>query len=421
MAEDALTNNRSITTSSQEPNSPFGIVIVLLLFLLLAISTGLAGVIVVLSLVVMLFLHELGHYLAARRAGMKVTEFFIGFGPKIWSFRRGETEYGLKGIPAGAYVRVIGMNNLDPVPPEDEHRAYRNGKFGQRLLLATAGSLMHFLIALILLFAVLVGNGIETDESDWTVKDTRSGGPAEIMGIKAGDRITALNGVPITDWWDFAANIAGLPNEQVSIQVSRNGDLLTLQGKVGSRLGNESEQNYGFVGIERTKFSTMKSNPIEALGKTGEQFGILTTETIKGLGNFFSPSGLGNFFSEVFDLDSSEPSVNIGLAEGDEGRIVSVVGATRLGAELTETGWTGLFLFLITINVFIGIFNLIPLLPLDGGHVMIACYERIRSRKGVRYHADASKLLPLTYLVVFILIAIGVAAIYLDIADPISL
>ena len=421
MAEDALTNNRSITTSSQEPNSPFGIVIVLLLFLLLAISTGLAGVIVVLSLVVMLFLHELGHYLAARRAGMKVTEFFIGFGPKIWSFRRGETEYGLKGIPAGAYVRVIGMNNLDPVPPEDEHRAYRNGKFGQRLLLATAGSLMHFLIALILLFAVLVGNGIETDESDWTVKDTRSGGPAEIMGIKAGDRITALNGVPITDWWDFAANIAGLPNEQVSIQVSRNGDLLTLQGKVGSRLGNESEQNYGFVGIERTKFSTMKSNPIEALGKTGEQFGILTTETIKGLGNFFSPSGLGNFFSEVFDLDSSEPSANIGLAEGDEGRIVSVVGATRLGAELTETGWTGLFLFLITINVFIGIFNLIPLLPLDGGHVMIACYERIRSRKGVRYHADASKLLPLTYLVVFILIAIGVAAIYLDIADPISL
>ena len=421
MAEDALTNKRSITTSSQEPNSPFGIVIVLLLFLLLAISTGLAGVIVVLSLVVMLFLHELGHYLAARRAGMKVTEFFIGFGPKIWSFRRGETEYGLKGIPAGAYVRVIGMNNLDPVPPEDEHRAYRNGKFGQRLLLATAGSLMHFLIALILLFAVLVGNGIETDESDWTVKDTRSGGPAEIMGIKAGDRITALNGVPITDWWDFAANIAGLPNEEVSIQVSRNGDLLTLQGKVGSRLGNESEQNYGFVGIERTKFSTMKSNPIEALGKTGEQFGILTTETIKGLGNFFSPSGLGNFFSEVFDLDSSEPSANIGLAEGDEGRIVSVVGATRLGAELTETGWTGLFLFLITINVFIGIFNLIPLLPLDGGHVMIACYERIRSWKGVRYHADASKLLPLTYFVVFILIAIGVAAIYLDIADPISL
>ena len=352
---------------------------------------------------------------------MKVTEFFIGFGPKIWSFTRGETEYGLKGIPAGAYVRVIGMNNLDPVAPEDEHRAYRNAKFGQRLLLASAGSLMHFLIALILLYAVLVGNGINTDESDWTVKNLRNGGPAEIMGIESGDRIIALNGVPITDWWDFAANIAGLPNEEVAIQVSRNGDLMTFQGIVGSRAANADGQDYGFIGIERTKFSTVKAGPIDAFGKTGEQFGLLTSETIKGLGNFFSPSGLGDFFTEVFDMDSPQSPTNVGVGEGDEGRIVSVVGATRLGAELTETGWTGLFLFLATINVFIGIFNLIPLLPLDGGHVMIAFYERLRSRKGARYHADASKLLPLTYLVVFVLIAIGVAAIYLDIADPISL
>ncbi len=421
MAEMTSTNSGGTGTSSQQPNSSVGVIVVVFLFVLLAMSTGFAGVIVVLSLVAMLFLHELGHYLAARRAGMKVTEFFIGFGPKIWSFRRGETEYGLKGIPAGAYVRVIGMNNLDPVPPEDEHRAYRNAKFGQRLLLASAGSLMHFLIAIVLLYAVLVGNGINTDESDWTVNDIRSGGPAEIMGIEAGDRIIALNGVPITDWWDFAANIAGLPNEEVTIQVSRNGDFMTFQGTVGSRVANDAGEGYGFIGIERSKFSTVKSGPIDALGKTAEQFGLLTSETIKGLGNFFSPSGLGDFFSEVFDLDSTQSSTNVGIGEGDEGRIVSVVGATRLGAELTETGWTGLFLFLATINVFIGIFNLIPLLPLDGGHVMIAIYERLRSRKGIRYHADASKLLPLTYVVVFVLIAIGVAAIYLDIADPISL
>jgi membrane-associated protease RseP (regulator of RpoE activity) len=281
---------------------------------------------------------------------------------------------------------------------------------------------MHFLIAVILLYAVLVGSGIQTDESDWTVKDTRPNGPAEIMGIEEGDRIIALNGVPITDWWDFAASISGLPNQQVSIQLNRDGELITLQGIVGSRsASDQADQSYGFIGIQRTKFSTLKSGPIDALGKTGEQFGILTSETIKGLGNFFSPTGLGNFFSEVFEVDTTQSSVTSSIAEADEGRIVSVVGATRLGAQLTETGWTGLFLFLVTINVFIGIFNLIPLLPLDGGHVMIAIYERLRSRKGIRYHADASKLLPLTYLVVFVLIAIGVAAIYLDIADPISL
>ena len=421
MAEKTSLSNRGTDASPQESNSPVGVIIVLVLFVLLAMSTGFAGVIVVLSLVAMLFLHELGHYLAARRAGMKVTEFFIGFGPKIWSFKRGETEYGLKGIPAGAYVRVIGMNNLDPVAPEDEHRAYRNAKFGQRLLLASAGSLMHFLIALVLLYAVLVGNGINTDESDWTVKDLRDGGPAEVMGIESGDRIIALNGVPITDWWDFASNIAGLPNEEATIQVSRNGELMTLQGNIGSRVANAGGPDYGFIGIERTKFSTIKAGPIDALGETGEQFGLLTYETVKGLGNFFSPSGLGDFFTEVFDLGSTQSPTNVGVGEGDEGRIVSVVGATRLGAELTETGWTGLFLFLATINVFIGIFNLIPLLPLDGGHVMIAFYERLRSRNGTRYHADASKLLPITYLVVFVLIAIGVAAIYLDIADPISL
>ncbi|MBT95190.1 MAG: hypothetical protein CL431_04385 [Acidimicrobiaceae bacterium] len=422
MTESALKENRAKDAAAQETKSYFGLVIVLGLLVLLAISTGFAGVIVVLSLVIMLFLHELGHYLAARKAGMKVTEFFIGFGPKIWSFKRGETEYGIKGIPAGAYVRVIGMNNLDPVPPEDEQRTYRNAKFGQRLLLATAGSLMHFLIAIILLYAVLVGSGIQTDESDWTVQDTRPNGPAEIMGIEEGDRIIALNGVPITDWWDFAASISGLPDQPISIQLARDGELLTLQGVVGSRsTSDQTGQSYGFIGIQRTKFSTLKSGPIDALGKTGEQFGVLTSETIKGLGNFFSPTGLGNFFSEVFEVDTEQSSVKSSIAGSDEGRIVSVVGATKLGAQLTETGWTGLFLFLATINVFIGIFNLIPLLPLDGGHVMIAIYERLRSRKGNRYHADASKLLPLTYLVLFVLIAIGVAAIYLDIADPISL
>ena len=102
-------------------------------------------------------------------------------------------------------------------------------------------------------------------------------------------------------------------------------------------------------------------------------------------------------------------------------KIIITGGATRIGAQLTETGWPGLLLFLATINVFVGLFNLIPLLPLDGGHIAVALYERIRSRKGIRYHADASKLLPLTYAVVFALIFIGIAAVYLDIADPISL
>ena len=156
--------------------------------------------------------------------------------------------------------------------------------------------------------------------------------------------------------------------------------------------------------------------------ETGKEFGFLTKETIVGLGNFFSPDGLGSFFSDVFEVDSTDSEEEVSSSSrSEEGRVVSVVGATRIGAQLTETGWPGLLLFLATINVFVGLFNLIPLLPLDGGHIAVAVYERIRSRKGIRYHADASKLLPLTYAVVFALIFIGIAAVYLDIADPISL
>ena len=404
--------------------SPIGLATIAALLILLGLSAGKAGVIVVLSLVTILFLHEFAHYVVAKKAGMKVTEFFIGFGPLIWSFRKGETEYGIKGVPAGAYVRVIGMNNLDPVEPEDENRTYRNSKFHKRLLLASAGSIMHFFLALVFLYAVLVGNGIKVDESEWIVKETLDNGPAEQMGVEAGDRVAKLNQMPVEGWWDFATAISESPDELISLEVQRNGETYILQGQLGSResLGNNQNNEIGFIGIARSEFKNIRVNPAKAILETGKEFGFLTRETGVGLGNFFSPTGLGDFFSNVFGLDSTNSgNESIGPSSNNEGRVVSVVGATRIGAQLTEAGWPGLLLFLATINVFIGFFNLIPLLPLDGGHIAVAIYERFRSKKGVRYHADASKLLPLTYTVVFVLIAIGLAAIYLDIADPISL
>ena len=157
------------TRADAEPEDKgrFGTLLIMALLALLGFKAGLSTILVVLSLVAILFLHELGHYLAAKKAGMKVTEFFIGFGPKLWSFQRGETEYGVKAIPAGAYVRVIGMNNLDPVEAGDENRTYRQGKLHQRLLLASAGSMVHFLIAIVLLYFLLIGNGVRVDEAAW--------------------------------------------------------------------------------------------------------------------------------------------------------------------------------------------------------------------------------------------------------------
>ena len=122
---------------------------------------GMAWLVIIGALVLMIFLHELGHFLTAKWSGMKVTEFFLFFGPKIWSFRRGETEYGIKLIPLGAYVRIIGMSNLDAdVPPEDEHRTFRQQSYPKRLLVVSAGSLMHMLQAFVLLVIVFSVLGV---------------------------------------------------------------------------------------------------------------------------------------------------------------------------------------------------------------------------------------------------------------------
>ena len=403
-------------------NGRAGGILIIFLLALLGFSAGFSVFIVVLSLLVILFLHELGHYLVAKKAGMKVTEFFIGFGPKLWSFRRGETEYGVKAIPAGAYVRVIGMNNLDPVPEEDEERTYRRARLRDRLLLASAGSLMHFVIAIVLLYFLLIGSGIQIDESKWNVRDVLPNGPAEQIGIQKGDEIIAIAGSEITTWDDLVSVISSSPGEEATFEIIRDGQRLFLSGVVG--YNPDSIEEKGFLGIRRSSLGTIREGPLEAVPESLTQFGTLTKETLVGLGDFFSPSGLKSFFSDVVQTgeetsQGSETSINSGGQQ--EGRVVSVVGATRIGAELTNSGWTGLFVFLITINVFIGFFNLIPLLPLDGGHIAVALYEGMRGVRKERYHADVSKLLPLTYAVVFLLIIVGLAAVYLDLRDPIAL
>ncbi len=410
------------TNVDTRSNGSAGGVLVIILLAVLGLSAGFSVLIVVLSLLVMLFLHELGHYLVAKKAGMKVTEFFIGFGPKLWSMHRGETEYGIKVIPAGAYVRVIGMNNLDPVPEEDEARTYRKARLRDRLLLAGAGSLMHFFLAIVLLYFLLIGSGVRIDESKWNVRDVLPNGPAEQIGIQPGDEIIAIGDLPITTWDDLVSVVSSSPGEDVTFEIIRDEQRILLSGVIG--FNPDSLDEKGFLGVRRSSLGTIREGPLQAIPESLTQFGTLTKETVIGLGDFFSPSGLSNFFNDVVQTDdgasqSSEAIVNAGTQQ--EGRVVSVVGATRIGAELTDSGWEGLFIFLITINVFIGFFNLIPLLPLDGGHIAVALYEAIRGIRKQRYHADVSKLLPLTYAVVFLLVIVGVAAVYLDLRDPIAL
>ena len=411
-----------------EPEGWVGLLFLAGLVLLLALAGGLSTLIVVMAIVIMIFMHELGHYLTARSAGMKVTEFFLGFGPRIWSFRRGETEYGVKAIFAGAYVRIIGMNNLEEVDPADEVRTYRQAPFWRRLSVAVAGSTMHFLMAIAMLFVLFVGPGfrgfdIGTDvltTDDWQVSSISEDSAAEAIGVMAGDRILGLDGVNLETFDELRAAVLDRPGETVTVIVGRDGEVLELTGVLGT-----NDEGMGFLGVGPQLVPAAPDNVVVAAGKSVEEFAVVTKESVVQIGLFFTPGGLSDFFAQVFEAgdepapeEASAPS-QAGPDSDDEGRIISIYGATRIGSALTETGVEGLLEFMIILNIFIGVFNLMPLLPLDGGHVVIAVYERIRSRPGRRYHADVAKLLPLTYVVLFVLLSVGIAALYLDIRDPI--
>ena len=401
----------------------------------LGFFAGLPALIVVLAIVVMIFLHELGHYLTAKWAGMKVTEFFIGFGPTIWSYHRGETEYGFKAIPAGAYVRISGMHNLDEVDEVDEPRTYRQKPYWRRMSVALAGSGMHFLIALTLLFVIFAGFGVPNDEG-WKVRELVAAGdgesPAGEAGIEPGDRIVAIEGISVDGFDDLREEIAGRSDEVVTLVVERDGASFetsaTLAEAVdaeGRTLVTDDGEAVGFLGVS-ADLPRERLGVIDATGRSFSDFGRISTESVKALGRFFTPSGLSSFADQVFapaeDQPDSVTTPSTVPADGSgEERLVSIYGAARIGAQAVEVGVVGLLSFLVLINIFIGIFNLVPLLPLDGGHVAIATYERLRSRGGEQYHVDVRKLLPVTYAVVVVLVTIGVAALYLDIANPIDL
>ena len=389
---------------------------------------GLSGLVVVSSFVVMLVLHELGHFVAARLSGMQVTEFFIGFGPRLWSVRRGETTYGVKAIPAGAYVRITGMSSLEVVDPAVEHRTYRQQSYPKRMAVALAGSATHFAVALALLFFVYVAVG-RPDPTRWVVGEVVSGSAAASIDVRVGDRIVSVDGLETPGFEDFGVVVRGLPGREVVVVLERDGDTSTRTMTVGERLRIDGTVA-GFFGVGSDR-------PMETLGPVGAgveasaRFVDLVGMSVDGLVGFFTPDGLVSFVTGGDETSvRPEPALSVGAGGGgsgqvadpgvdpaDEDRLLSIYGAGRLGSAMLDDGWSTYLWFLILVNVFIGVFNLVPLLPLDGGHVAIATYERIRSVGGRRHMADAAKLIPLTWAVVTLLVAVAGVAFYRDIVD----
>lgn len=393
-------------------SSPLGLVFIAGLFAMLWFWAGPRYFFVVVGLMVMIFLHELGHYLTARWTGMKATQFFLFMGPRIWSFQRGETEYGIRSLPIGAFVRIVGMHNLDPCEPEDEHRAYKNKSYPRRMLVITAGSMMHFIQAIILFLIVTSAIGLD-DPERWSVGEISQletgETPAVVAELEPGDTIVSVDGVASTDWRELRTYIREHPGDEVDLAVLSDGETTVRTTTLASLTDEVSGDQFGFLGVAPT-FEHTRESPLLAV----EMFGDTFWGALKSIPTFVSPSTFTELGSLMFsgseDVDRTSEEAN---------RPISVVGAVRIAGQ-PDFDITWPISLLAVLNIFIGLLNLMPLLPLDGGHAAIATYERLRSRKDRPYHVDVAKLLPLTYAVVLVLGFIMISTVYLDIVRPIS-
>ena len=358
----------------------------------------------VVGLIISIFLHEFGHYWTARKTGMKVTQFYMGFGPRLWSRKRGELEYGVRAFPLGAFVRIVGMSNLDDCDPQDEDRSYRSKSYPRRLLVITAGSLMHMVIALALFVGVYAAAGRLGETGSVRIVYTPvSGSPAAEIGLREGDVINSINGEVLKSRDDLVTAItSNAPGEVIAIDIERDG---VKQSFEATLVANPVDATLGYLGVGTESVDYIKQSLPSAVVYAVRDGAQAIVGSVQAIPKIFNPA---NAFNSIRD-SAADPST----------RPSTVVGASQVGGEAGKRdGLKGVLMMLAYVNVFVGVFNMFPSLPFDGGHAAVATYERLRSRKGVRYRADFGKMIPLATAVVALLIMITFAGLYLDITQP---
>jgi membrane-associated protease RseP (regulator of RpoE activity) len=385
----------------------------------------------VVALLVSVMLHELGHFLTAKKFGMRVTQFFVGFGQTLWSTFRGETEYGVKALPLGGFVKITGMTSIEDVDVADEPRSFRKQPGWQRMIVLAAGSFMHFALALFLFFVVAVGigtpvlsNGISSvascvpaSNSAFNSGNPCAGGhqpksPAEVAGLKPNDKIVSVAGRAVASWTQLShalgAQHAGVP---VPVVVDRGGRTIHIEVTLAAVPGRAKP----YLGISpavtypRTGFTG-------GLSYSGDQFAGTLTSSAAAIGKL--PAAIPDLFAKN----------RAGTAAG---QVSSVVGVGDLTGQVVQAAipWQAkvyvLVLLIASLNIFVGAFNLLPLLPLDGGHLAIVIFERIRAwfnrlrgqpDPGL---VDIQKLVPVSMLVFAVLVGFGTLLIAADIFNPV--
>jgi membrane-associated protease RseP (regulator of RpoE activity) len=368
---------------------------------------------VVAAIVLMVMIHELGHFITAKLSGMKVTEYFFGFGPRLWSVKRGETTYGIKLLPLGGYVKIVGMTNLEEVPVEDEPRAYRSKPFHSRFAVGVAGSAMHGVMAFIMLWVLVVFIGVPGNQGAQVsslVPVAKGVDPAQSAGIRPGDVILSAGGQKVVNFVQLAKIIESNAGHSVKLLVNQSGVDRTLS--VTPAAVDVKGKEEGRIGVLLTT-PLVKSGVLQGVVGAGQDFGRVVSLSVSAMAHIFSVHGIAAYFHDLASSRAAAKAARTG------NRPESIYGAAITAAQAARAGIGDLLIVLISINIFVGLINLFPMLPLDGGHVVIAIYERIRSRKGRPYKADIRKLLPATYVVLSLLVVLFVTSFYLDITHPV--
>ena len=390
---------------------------------------GLIGVLAfVFALLFSIMVHEYGHYITAKRYGMRVTEFFLGFGKRIWSTQRGETEFGIKAIPAGGYCKISGMSVRDEMPADIAHRAFYKARTREKLVVLGSGSVLHFILGFFFLFILFTGVGVVKSlpiiqevlpcvpaKTECTSSDPIS--PAKQAGLLPGDEVVGINGVRNLEWSEISPVLRESAGKQISLVILRDGSEINIDLVAATRTVDGEDR--GFIGIVN-KYGLVKENPISAIGSSAEATAQLFVGSIKALIGL--PQQIPTLIRQTF----------LGEERGTDG-LVGIVGVARATGEtasssnLTMGEKIATFLLIIaSLNIFVGIFNLIPILPLDGGHIAVALFEgarrqiyRIRGRTEPG-KVDIEKLTPITVIVLVALIFLTALLLIADIFNPIN-
>ncbi|HVA54045.1 MAG TPA: site-2 protease family protein [Acidimicrobiales bacterium] len=400
--------------------SPVALLVgVVALVALLTWLVGWALPLVIFLIIAMVMAHEFGHFITAKRAGMLVTDFFVGFGPVLWSTQRGETRYGVRALLLGGYVKVPGMAWSVPVDPAIESRTYREASYPKKVIFASAGSFMHGVMALALAWGALAFIGAPSTShvgvQAFSVWQGHAETVAQQAGMKVGDQIVSIDGHTITNYAQPATLIHHSVGKELTIVVDRNGKDLTLHATPVSgttlKVAGKSLPAGGYIGIELSEL-TVRSSLLGAVPGAFAEIGSLLSAAAHNIVHVFSPAEFSSLFHQV---TSPAAATNV---KNQYTRPVSILGVTRLAVQGANSGVGPLLAILIEVNIFVGVLNMLPILPVDGGYVAVATYERLRSRRGVRHHADVNKLAPIIYAFVGVLLFLFATTLYLDIAHP---